>query len=200
MAGISVLPNPHRTVESEMPAQSEPADELIRRREKLAENMERINPFPTQPSKRTVPAEFGFEAEAPVDQAEALNSIHSAQLERNAQQVQAFQTIQNLMQTPIVKAYLKVVSHPQVFGSMMEIVKHPRTRNLLYFQLGLLLFFFVFKSWRSARAETTGQRIWVSVYSTLGYWSMAAFVLPALFWGRPYASLLKGIYSAVRAE
>jgi hypothetical protein len=112
--------------------------------------------------------------------------------------LKSLERLETLMNQPVFKTYMRVIANPRVSESMNEILRSGSLKNLLYWQVAILIGFFLYRSWRQSQAQTWRQRIWISLWTGLVYVSVAGVILPSLVLGRPYMLAMSGVIAAIR--
>jgi len=137
------------------------------------------------------------------DEAEKLKKLNSlnpfsddyGKASFNTQEIGSgpWSSIHRLLSQPAVQAYLKLFSNPEFTAGINQIIQSPNRMQLLYTEIGWLIFLMVFRSWRTSRFTHWASRLWIRVYCFCGYWAGAVIVIPWILLGQPYAQLIKGI-------
>lgn len=106
------------------------------------------------------------------------------------------QTVQKFISLQKVQALLKYLSSPQFLGHFQTIQKNPNKMNLIYAQIGLFLFFILYRAWKSPSLLTGRwiKIIWIRLWTGLVYFALAGFILPWLFLGDSYYQIGVGLF------
>lgn len=163
---------------------------------------------PVQPSAPSSPVPVGEEdpaAEVMKDTEKwrqtygAVNAANptSAEFDPNKALPPGFEQIekiQKLLSHPAVQAYLKLFQNEKIMQGAERVMKHPKKKELLWFELGCFIFMVIFRAWRISKCNHWLQRLSVTTYTFILYWVMAIVIVPGAVLGQGYLDMLQGLY------
>ncbi len=106
--------------------------------------------------------------------------------------------IEELLKNPSLQGILRISSDPDLANKTKEILNHPDRLRLIYAQMGWLIFFFLFRTWRSSKLSH-GQWIrslWLKFWTLLLYVTVTGLIIPGLILGDLYKQWLTLAYHA----
>lgn len=103
--------------------------------------------------------------------------------------------IQSFLNHPWVQKFLKAIGSQDFFPNINKIKEDPNLKNLLFAQLGFIVFMMIFRLWRQSAAETWIGKLWVTLYCAVIFWVVSLYVLPAYLLGEPYRKLCQLLWN-----
>jgi hypothetical protein len=93
---------------------------------------------------------------------------------------------QRLLDDPMIKRYLEVLSNPELQESAKTLMQNPRRKTFLYAQLAFFVIWLFLRSYQLGKARTFLKRVGVSLASFLVYLAFTALIIPIVFLGPTY--------------
>lgn len=128
------------------------------------------------------------------------NSFDPSKLPGAAEMQETMQRMQSLMSLPGVGFLAKLGASPGVQRELTDMMNNPARTSWLKIQLALLVSFLLFRAWRTAKAETFRQKLWIRAYSLLLFWFMSAAVVPSVLFGASYQRFVTEVISVARSD
>lgn len=110
---------------------------------------------------------------------------------------ESLQKIQSLLDNAIIRRMLKLYSNSSFVTAVGKIAEHPMRNQLIYCEIGALVFFIILRAWRQSKSKSWYGKLWVSVYSFSLLSLVAALILPYAILGDSYKQVARGVYKAV---
>lgn len=114
---------------------------------------------------------------------------------------QQLQQLQALLENPMTRVIVNWMRTPGIFEKLKSIFTHPSRTTLIACEIGLLILFFILRSWRLSKIEQSRwlARLGASLGIFAGYWLVAVVVLPSYFFGAAYTEVVASLIRAVLA-
>ena len=99
---------------------------------------------------------------------------------------------QRLLAQPAVQSYLKIFSNPVFSKGVDQVLKSPRRMELLYAELGFIVFMIIFRAWRFSKCTHWTGKLWTSIWTFGFFWVGSGVLVPWLVLGEAYTQLMSG--------
>ena len=109
------------------------------------------------------------------------------------------QTLQKIVNHPLTQKLIAFTSHPKVTGNLIKLRNHPNLELALYFQLGWLIFFLFYRSWRGWKNADEGffRRILSRLNLNIIFLIISGAVIPSLMFGDPWIEILQHLKDTI---
>jgi hypothetical protein len=98
---------------------------------------------------------------------------------------------EEILNSRFYKVYFEYVTDPEVKRGVQELINHPRQKEFIYTQLGFLVFFLLFRTWRMGRVKTFFGRVFYQFWTSLFFIGLSGIVIPMIFFGSTYWGLIQ---------
>jgi hypothetical protein len=180
------------------PARAGDLADYQRQQEQMRLNIEKLNR--SNPHYVAPPAPLNVQPEAPLNgQPGTLNgepavlSEDPAALPGDIKPDPAFEKLGQMMKSPALQSYLKVMSDPVLIGQLEKVTKSPNRQILFFVEAGFFLMLMMFKSWCAAKITNWFIRFIIGLITNIGYFAIGSIIVPCLVIGEPYQELIKTI-------
>ena len=114
----------------------------------------------------------------------------------NLPQGDSLAKLQALLANPWVQRYLKLYQDVKFQNALADVMKNPNRMNLLYAEMGLVFFLFIFRTWRSSKVKGFMGALWLKAWTFLLFVVLSSVVLPSFMLGDRYTEIINMIYRA----
>ncbi len=133
---------------------------------------------------------------------ESLNTLNpmSAQYGKKAAVVAVtgpYAELHKLLSHPAVQSYLKFFSNPVFMKGVDQVRNHPNRMELLYVELGWVLFMIVLKAWRSSKVSHWIGRVWLKLWTLALFWTGVLLGVPLVVLGSSYYQTFQGFLAVL---
>ncbi len=98
-----------------------------------------------------------------------------------------------VLQSPPMQAYMRVLSQPKVQETAQRLVTNPNRLNLLYSEIAWVLLFLIFRAWRRGKARNLAGRLWVGLYTFVLSLLIGGVVIPYAWLGDDFLTLVTAV-------
>ncbi len=101
---------------------------------------------------------------------------------------------------PAIQSALRFLASPELSHATRPLLENPQRMKMLYANIGWLLFFTIFRSWRMSKLTSSYwlRTLLFKTWSTLVFFFVSFIIIPYLYLGSPYfkiiADILKHFY------
>lgn len=96
---------------------------------------------------------------------------------------------------PAALVLMNLASQPEFLKIVGELVDHPRKRELIYTQVGMLIFLILFRAWRASQIQGWFRKLWMSIWTFAIFLVLSSYVAPRIILGEPYLKLTGMVYA-----
>jgi len=106
------------------------------------------------------------------------------------------QNLQSLEKNPVVQTLRNALQKPEFTRALDQILRHPKKKELLYAQIGWILFMMLFRAWRLSRPGHWLLKIWTRLWTFALLTGGTALVVPTIILGEPYLMIIRSLIGA----
>ena len=106
---------------------------------------------------------------------------------------------QSLLESPVVRKLGRLIANRDFTQSADQLLQHPGRMTLLYCEIALLLFMYVFRAWRFSKSTHWAGRLWTNFYSGVAFWGLSSIALPRIVLGESYFRMLGAVIETLKS-
>lgn len=99
--------------------------------------------------------------------------------------------LQAFVQQPALKKYVALATNPEFTGDLTDVLQHPQLKQCGQWELGWIVVMIIFRSWMTSKSTHWLKTLWISLWTVLLFWVVAAIGIPSYFLNPAFMKLIK---------
>jgi hypothetical protein len=140
-----------------------------------------------------IQAEIQHEQKEIVDNYQSLNSVNPMAAPNGVTLASGLSgspnlaALQNLMNQPQMKKYVRLVTSPEFARDLGGLIEHPMRMQLVYWEAAWLFAIILLRAWQNSKSKHWLRKVWIYLWTLGVFWIGSLVVVPRLVLGEAYS-------------